>query len=72
MASDSVRRAKYRIVIRGELGDHFACLFEGMQLVRAAGMTVLTGAVADQAHLHGLIARTQDLGLELVAVEQVD
>jgi len=29
---------------------------------------VLTGKVADQAHLLGLIDRTQDLGLELIAI----
>jgi hypothetical protein len=65
------RSVKYRFVIRGELGDKFAYLFEGMQLTRAAGMTVLTGAVVDQAHLHSLIAHTQNLGLELVSVKPV-
>jgi hypothetical protein len=33
---------------------------------------VLTGSVIDQAHLHGLIQRTQDLGLELISVEPAD
>jgi hypothetical protein len=72
MAGDPARRARYQIIVRGELGDRFMFLFEGMQLARAAGLTTLTGAVADQAHLHGLIARTYDLGLELVSVAQVD
>jgi hypothetical protein len=39
---------------------------------RVAGTTVLTGSVIDQAHLHGLIQRTQDLGLELISVEPAD
>ncbi len=30
--------------------------------------TVLTGRVIDQAHLHGLIQRTQKLGLELISI----
>ena len=58
----------YRLVLRGELGDSFGVLFDGMQLQRVAGTTVLTGDVTDQAHLLGLIDRVQDLGVELVSV----
>jgi hypothetical protein len=58
----------YRLVLRGELGDSFGVLFDGMQLQRLAGTTVLTGDVTDQAHLLGLIERVQDLGVELVSV----
>jgi hypothetical protein len=36
---------------------------------RVAGTTVLTGRVIDQAHLHGLIQRTQELGLDLISIE---
>ncbi len=59
---------RYRLVLRGELGDSFGFLFDGMQLQRLAGMTVLTGDVADQTHLLGLIERVQELGIELVSV----
>ncbi len=59
---------KYRLVLRGELGDAFGFLFEGMRLQRLAGMTVLTGQVTDQAHLLGLIDRIQELGVELISV----
>ena len=60
----------YRLVFRGELGDRFAFLFEGMQMRRVEGTTILTGDIVDQAHLSGLMAQIQDLGLELVSVEQ--
>ena len=33
-----------------------------------AGHTVLTGVVRDQSHLHGLIERIQELGVELISV----
>ena len=59
---------RYRLVLRGELGDSFGVLFDGMQLQRLAGTTVLTGDVTDQAHLLGLIERVQELGVELVSV----
>ena len=39
---------------------------------RVAGTTVLTGRVIDQAHLHGLIQRTQELGLELISIGPAD
>jgi len=58
----------YQLVLRGELGDSFGVLFEGMELQRLAGTTVLTGDVTDQAHLLGLIERAQELGVELVSV----
>ena len=64
MDSDRAGR-RYRLVLRGELGEPFGFLFEGMRMDRVAGTTVLTGRVIDQAHLHGLIQRTQELGLEL-------
>ena len=59
---------KYRLVLRGELGDSFGVLFDGMILQRLAGTTVLTGAVVDQAHLLGLIEKVHGLGVELVSV----
>jgi hypothetical protein len=61
----------YRIVVRGELDDRFAYLFNGMEMQRIGGTTVLTGNVLDQAQLHGFIERLDELALELVTVEQI-
>ena len=61
-----------RLVLRGELGEPFGFLFEGMKIDRAAATTVLTGRVIDQAYLHGLIQRTQELGLELISLQPAD
>jgi hypothetical protein len=60
----------YRLVFRGELGDRFAVLFEGMQMERLEGTTVLTGEVVDQVRLYSVISQIQELGLELVSVDQ--
>lgn len=60
---------RYRIVLRGELGDQFQERFGGMALERRDGLTVLTGHVADQAQLIGFVQRGQELGVELVSVE---
>jgi hypothetical protein len=72
MNSDRPRGRRYRLVVSGELSDRYGILFEGMQMERLADTTALTGWVTDQAHLHGLIERIQDLGLELVSVEPAD
>lgn len=63
--------ATYRLVVRGELDARFAYLFEGMTMERVGGTTVLTGEVIDQAMLYGFIERIEELGLELLAVQQL-
>ncbi len=60
----------YRIVVRGELDDRFAYLFNGMEMQRIDGTTVLTGDIVDQAQLHGYIERLDELALQLLTVEQ--
>jgi hypothetical protein len=58
----------YQIVVRGELSQRYVPAFEGMTLAIGDGRTAITGPVVDQAHLHGLLNRVGDLGLELVSV----
>ena len=70
MKGESVHGATYQLVIRGELDERYGYLFEGMQMERAEGRTVLEGRVRDQAQLYGLIERIEELGLELLSVQQ--
>ena len=70
MGSDAVRGTEYTIVVRGELDPRFASLFNGMKMDQIKGETVIKGKVVDQAQLHGYIERLEELGLELVSVEQ--
>jgi hypothetical protein len=58
----------YEIVVRGELSQRYRPAFEGMTLTSGDGETAITGPVADQAQLHGLLNRVGELGLELVSV----
>jgi hypothetical protein len=60
--------AQARIIVRGRVSNRLATAFEGMTLMRHPGRTELVGEIADQAHLHGLLARIRDLGLELEQV----
>jgi len=65
-----MKGGSYRLVVRGELDDRFAYLFNGLALERISGTTVLSGNVLDQAQLHGYTARVEELGLEIVSIKQ--
>ena len=59
----------YEIRIKGQLDTRWAAWFEGMSLIHAAdGTTTLSGMVADQAALHGLLQKLRDLGVPLISV----
>jgi hypothetical protein len=63
---------RYRIVIRGRLGEHLASAFDGLELESHRGESSLTGSFADQAQLHGLLDRLRDLGIQLISVNPID
>jgi len=63
---------RIRITVRGDLGPHLETFFDGLTISRSPGRTDLVGDVADQAQLHGQLARIRDLGLELAAVQVLD
>ena len=62
----------YQIRVRGHLDERWFRWFEGLSiLLTPEGETLITGAALDQAALHALLNRIRDMGLELVAVQQV-
>jgi hypothetical protein len=64
--------AQYEIRVQGELGAQWSAWFANMTVVTGPdGTSVLRGVLADQAALHGVLAQIRDLGLVLVAVEQL-
>jgi len=62
----------YEIRLQGRLDSRWSSRFDGMTLTTGDGFTLLTGAVVDQAALHGLLHQLRDIGLPLVSVTQVD
>lgn len=61
----------YRFHIRGHLDDLWSEWLGDLSIERRSdGTSVLSGSVADQAALHGVIARIRDIGLPLLAVER--
>ena len=66
----------YQIRLGAGLSPSWATWFEGMRLSTKLQdgqppITVLTGPVADQAALFGLLCRIRDLGLPLISVNPV-
>ncbi len=63
----------YQIRVEGHLGDQWANWFEGLTITPAEnGETLITGWVADQAALHGLLKKVRDLGLPLLSVNPLE
>jgi hypothetical protein len=67
--------ATYRIKVLGRLGKNWAGQFDDMTVtVESVGeglaITTLSGTVADQAALHGILAHVRDLGLPLLLVQR--
>lgn len=59
----------YVLRVSGHLDPHWSPRFAGLDLAHDPdGTTTLTGPVADQAELHGILARIRDLGVILVSV----
>jgi hypothetical protein len=66
------RPAHYEIRVRGVLDRHWSGWFDGLQVSSdAPDQTLIAGPVADQAALHGLLAKIRDLGLPLLLVRRV-
>jgi hypothetical protein len=63
----------YQIRLKGHLGSQWTDWFEGLTItLEDDGSTLLTGPVADQAALHGLLKKVRDLGMPLVSVAPVE
>ena len=63
----------YQIRIRGHLDTEWADYFSGLEISQQPdGTTYLTGEVADQSALQGLLDRIHSLGLQLLLVEEIE
>ncbi|MCB0592851.1 MAG: hypothetical protein H6557_08060 [Lewinellaceae bacterium] len=59
----------YQIRLRGHLGPQWKEWLGGLDIaLEDNGDTLLTGPVADQASLHGVLKKVRDLGMPLLSV----
>ncbi len=61
----------YEIRVRGVLGDLMLGAFPDLDAQAHGAETVLSGPLADQAALYGLLAQLEALGLELLEVRRI-
>jgi hypothetical protein len=68
---------EYEIEIQGRLEERWSRWFDDMNITFKSDtnrptVTVISGQVADQAALHGLLNRIRDLGIPLLSVQLVN
>jgi hypothetical protein len=63
----------YQIRVRGHLSSRWTEWFDGLTIENQPnGEALIYGPVADQAALHGLLAKVRDLNLPLISVNQIE
>ena len=68
-------QAVYQLRVIGTLDRKWSDWFDGFTIVphpQGNDETLLTGPVADQSALHGLLAKIRDLGLPLLSVKRLE
>ena len=61
----------YEFRIRGQLGATTLRAFPALRAEIRGRDTLLRGALADQAALHGVLAQVEGLGLELLELRRI-
>ena len=63
----------YQIIIQGHLDSEWSEWFEGLTITMVDnGATILSGPLADQTALHGVLIKIRDLGLPLLSLTRID
>ena len=64
--------ARYEVRVADVLDSRWATWFGGLEINGQGEETVISGVLADQSALHGLLTRIGDLGLCLISVRRLD
>jgi hypothetical protein len=72
MAKPTANTAYYEIRLKGHLEARWEQWFDGLTIsLEEDGSTLLSGPLADQAALHGILKKVRDVGLTLLSVNSV-
>lgn len=69
--SGSGQSATYQIEVRGKLSDDWSDWFSGLTVALEDDITILTGPIADQAALRGILSKIWDLNLMLISLNRI-
>jgi hypothetical protein len=64
--------ARYEIRVAEVLDRRWSAWFDGLHINGQGEETVISGLLADQPALHGLLTKVRDLGLCLISVRRLD
>jgi monoterpene epsilon-lactone hydrolase len=62
----------YEILVRGRLGPTLLEAFPALEAQRRGDETLLSGPLADQSALYGVLHQIEALGLQLLGVSCID
>jgi hypothetical protein len=62
---------EYSFRVRGRISPDIVAALDPLQPTAVASETELRGVLVDQAALHGIIARLEQLGVELVGMSRL-
>ena len=62
----------YQIKMQGQLDESWSGWFSGMTITFDDDTTTLTGAIADQSALRGILTKLWDLNLDLISMNRVE
>ena len=73
MESQRVQQEVYQIIVKGHLDREWSDWFDGLNITLVdSGETILTGPLADQTALHGVLIKIRDLGLPLLSLTRIE
>ncbi len=73
MEKGHARHEVYRIVVKGPLDHAWSDWFDGLTIMQTStGETILSGPLADQSALHGVLIKVRDLGLPLLSLTRIE
>jgi hypothetical protein len=70
-------RGEYEIKVKGHIDEQWSYWFEGLTITPGCSeggtpVTTFTGTMADQAALHGVLAKIRDMNLPLISVTPIE
>lgn len=61
---------RYELRVAGRMSDLACHAFPGMRVTPVAPQSIIHGPVADDAHLHDLLALCQTMGLRVISLRE--
>ncbi len=70
---NDIEPTKYTIRVKNHLDTLWEQWFEGLKIEHADnGQTILSGYVADQSALYGILEKIRSLNLTLISIQKMD